>query len=259
MKIAIIGLGYVGRAIEKSHQNDSVVVVDPKRPDSVAIDSIGKCDAIYVSVPSPQKDDGSCDSQILESVLEQLDCPQNRSVPIIAKTTAPPTVYQQLNRKYQNLVHCPEFLTAVNNYNDYLKSEFFILGGRDDFRSRAQRVLARVLPQTVSVLTDIQTAALYKYMVNCYLATKVTFMNEFAALADSVGVEWQDLVNITAFEKRIGKSHMQVPGPDGVPGWGGMCFPKDTTALVHEAQNLGIDMQLLVSAIATNKKHRKNT
>ena len=84
-------------------------------------------------------------------------------------------------------------------------------------------------------------------------------MNDVAALADSVGVEWQDLVNITAFEKRIGKSHMQVPGPDGVPGWGGMCFPKDTTALVHEAQNLGIDMQLLVSAIATNKKHRKNT
>jgi len=257
LKVAIIGLGYVGQAIEKSHQNDTVVICDPKREDSVAVETIGNCDAIYVSVPSPQREDGSCDTRILQSVLSKLNVPRNKSTPIIAKTTAPPSVYQKLNQQYQNLVHCPEFLTAANNCDDYLRSEFFILGGRDDFRSRAQRIISTVLPNSVGVLTDIKTAALYKYMVNCYLATKVTFMNEFAQLADSVGVDWEDLVNITAFEKRIGKSHMQVPGADGVPGWGGMCFPKDTSALVHEAQQIGIDMLLLNSTIATNQKHRE--
>ena len=83
-------------------------------------------------------------------------------------------------------------------------------------------------------------------------------MNEFHVLSKSLGVEWEDVINIAKFEDRIGKSHMQVPGPDGKFGWGGMCFPKDTLALLREAQRRSIKLNVLACAIEINQQHRRN-
>jgi len=84
----------------------------------------------------------------------------------------------------------------------------------------------------MSFTSDIGTASLFKYIVNSFLATKVIAMNQYRALADSMGLDWSELAKMLAGDPRIGSSHLQVPGPDGQFGFGGMCFPKDIEALL---------------------------
>jgi len=106
-------------------------------------------------------------------------------------------------------------------------------------------------------IVDIKTASLYKYMMNCYLATKVTFMNDFKMLADAEGVTWDNLKYLSKADNRIGNTHMDVPGPDAQYGWGGGCFPKDVAAIIMEAIDKNVDFELLDRVETINKKHRR--
>jgi len=95
-------------------------------------------------------------------------------------------------------------------------------------------------------------------MINSYLATKVTFMNEFKSLATAYGIDWNTFKELSIHDPRIGQSHMDVPGPDGQFGWGGGCFPKDINAIIKEAIDLNIDFELLDRITTINQKHRRN-
>ena len=261
MRIGIIGFGYVGQAIGWSYQYKAELVIrDPKLVDSASLDQLASCDAIFVCVPSPSTEDGHCDTSILEGTLKELLFVNiNKQIPIISKVTAPPSSYARLQEEYPNLVYCPEFLTAANNVADYANSNYFVLGGDYDWCVKARAVIHQGVPLVHDKFTivNIKTAALYKYMMNSYLATKVTFLNDFKLLADAEGVEWTDLKYLAAADRRIGNTHMDVPGPDGQYGWGGGCFPKDMAAIIMEAIDLGVDFELLDRVETINKKHRK--
>lgn len=256
--IAVIGYGFVGKAIAHSHRSDELFVLDPKLDHSASWEQVACCDAVYLCVPSPSNLDGSCNTDILEQVLEQ--CKQHNivDVPIISKVTAPPNVYQRLQAEYENLVHCPEFLTAANNIQDYENTKYLVVGGNPVWANKAAIMMAGALQLDVekAMITDIATASLYKYMMNCYLATKVSFMNEFYMVASKLGVEWDQIVGLSQWEDRIGSTHMNVPGPDGEFGWGGMCFPKDTSAFVQFSKQLGVDTDMIGGVISVNKHHR---
>ena len=264
MKIGIIGFGYVGGAIAWSHQSIDFVIRDPKLKDSAGLEKFTDCDAIYVCVPSPCVDptleDGRCDTSILEQTLKELlFLTINKQIPIICKTTAPPSVYVRLQKEYPNIVYAPEFLTAANNLMDYATTEHVILGGDYDWCVKARQIIKLGLPLSDEKFTivDIKTAALFKYMMNSYLATKVTFMNEFAQLAEAEGVLWEDMQYLAARDPRIGITHMAVPGNNGERGWGGACFPKDIAAIITEAMDLGLDFELMQRVETLNKTHRK--
>jgi UDPglucose 6-dehydrogenase len=183
----------------------------------------------------------------------------NKQIPVISKVTAPPSVYARLQEQYPNLVYCPEFLTAANNVADYANSNYFVLGGSYDWCVKARTAIHQGVPLVHDQFTivDIKTASLYKYMMNTYLATKVTFMNDFKMLADSEGVSWDDLKYLSKADNRIGDTHMNVPGPDGQYGWGGGCFPKDVAAIIMEAIDKNVDFELLDRVETINKKHRR--
>jgi UDPglucose 6-dehydrogenase len=261
MRVGIIGFGYVGQAIWWSYQYKAELVIrDPKLVDSASLDQLASCDVIFVCVPSPSTEDGHCDTTILEDTLKELRFVSiNKQIPVISKVTAPPNVYACLQQEYPNLVYCPEFLTAANNVTDYANSNYFILGGDYDWCVKARAVIQLGVPLVHDQFTivNIKTASLYKYMMNSYLATKVTFMNDFKLLADAEGVEWTDLKYLSTADKRIGNTHMDVPGPDAQYGWGGGCFPKDVAAIIMEAIDLGVDFELLDRVETINKKHRK--
>ena len=106
--------------------------------------------------------------------------------------------------------------------------------------------------------TDMITASLLKYTINSWLATKVMFMNELREVFDAseTNTPWEQFTYMLSNDKRIGDSHMQVPGPDGHKGFGGHCFPKDTEGFLFYAEALGIDMTVLGKAVETNKKLR---
>ena len=261
MKVGIIGYGFVGQAIGLCYESKDLIVRDPKFSNSVELSEFNTCDCIFVCVPSPSKEDGSCDTSILEQTLKELLFTLlNKNIPIICKTTAPPSVYERLQAEYPNIVHCPEFLTAANAHEDYVNSPYCVLGGDKTYCEMARKFIEPHLNISYFeyVITDIKTAALYKYMMNSYLAAKVTFMNEFHKLAIAEGVDWGYIEGIAASDPRIGATHMQVPGPDGQYGWGGACFPKDLNAIIHEANQLDIDFTLLKNIVSLNKQHRNN-
>ena len=253
----------MGSAIAWAHRHDELVIRDPKLADSAGMDKFKDCDAVFVCAPTPSLPSGDCDTTVLEQVLKELlFVLLNNFTPIICKSTAPPGVYARLQKQYPSIVHCPEFLTAGNNTADYCNAEYFVLGGENTFvLSQAREVIRRGVPLTDSkfLITDIKSAALYKYMMNSYLATKVTFMNEFYQLAQAHDVNWDHFKQLTRHESRIGESHMNVPGPDGQLGWGGACFPKDIAAIIHEANHNNVNFDLMSNIVDVNNQHRSSS
>lgn len=257
VKIAIIGLGFVGNAIHKSFDgwmsDDTVAVIDPGKGYNTPYRDIADYDAAFVCVPSPQSTDGTADTSILENVLATLANINFKGV-IISKVTAPPSVYLRLQESYPNLVHAPEFLTAANAEIDYRTGKFSIIGGSvTAYKNEAERIIRMSQSSLTSVLhCSIQEAALAKYSINSFLATKVVFMNELALLANELDCDWEIIRNAVSLDRRIGASHMQVPGPDGEYGFGGMCFPKDTSALLKCAEQVDAKLSVLDTAVKTN-------
>lgn len=259
MRIGIIGFGYVGSAVGWAHRKQDQIIRDPKLKDSAPLLDMINADAIFICLPSPMLEDGRCDSSYLENGLEELMAlPFDKPVPVICKTTAPPSVYQKLLEKYPNIVYSPEFLTAANNIADYSDAEFFVIGGHPEWCERAKEVIRQGVPlkDEQYIYTDIKTASFFKYMMNSYMAMKVTFMNDFFALAEAEGIEWRTIKKLASYDDRIGRTHMDVPGPDGQFGYGGACFPKDVAAIIEEALDLNVDFELMDRVEAINKRHR---
>ena len=251
-KIGIVGLGFVGSAIRDSMDGlNNLILVDPPKGLPHTYKDLAQCEAIFVCVPSPSNDDGSCDTSILEDVLDKL---KEFTGVIISKTTAPPSVYETLSTKYKNLVHAPEFLTAANASRDYANGTFAIIGGST---SAYIREAERIIKWGQTGLKDIRyssaaEASLAKYAINCFLSTKVIFMNELYKVASTAGIDYNAVTRLIKLDPRIGNSHMQVPGPDGAMGFGGMCFPKDTAALIKWAEENGNSLEVLNAAVKKN-------
>jgi nucleotide sugar dehydrogenase len=259
MRIGIMGFGFVGSAVGWHHKHQDLIIRDPKLKDSADLSEFVNVDAVFVCLPSPMLEDGHCDTSFIENGLDELMTVQfEKPIPIICKTTAPPSTYQKLLEKYPNIVYSPEFLTAANNIADYGNATFFVIGGHPEWCRLAREVIRSGvnLPDEDFVFTDIKTASLFKYMMNSYMAMKVTFMNDFYHLAQAENVEWRDLKKLAGLDDRIGKTHMDVPGPDGQFGYGGACFPKDVAAIIMEAIDLDLDFELLQRVETLNEKNR---
>lgn len=255
-RIGIIGLGYVGGAIQASVDwPDAFFIIDPlKGYNNTYQDLKEETDGVFVCVPSPQGDDGSCNTEILESVLKELKAVNYNGV-IISKCTAPPNVYEKLNNEFPNLVHAPEFLTAANANKDYANGKFCIIGGSVmAYLREAERIIRQTQPSLGDNVRfcSIGEASLAKYTINSFLATKVTFMNELWGIAVASGLNYDTIVDMIKMDPRIGTSHMQVPGPDGYYGFGGACFPKDTAALLKYSESVGYKPTVLESAVVKN-------
>lgn len=252
-KIGIVGLGFVGGAIKASMDDYCNLILVDKDPSkgSNSFEELRDCEGVFISVPTPFRDDGSCDTSALEYVLDKL---KGYEGVIISKCTAPPLTYKKLNNVYPNLVHSPEFLTAANAYSDYINGKFIIIGGRvQAYREQAERIikLGQSKAEKIAHCT-IEEASLAKYTINSFLATKVTFMNEIYQLANAIGADYDLVSKMIMLDSRIGNSHMTVPGPDGKYGFGGMCFPKDTSALLKFSEEAGVSLNVLDSAVKKN-------
>ena len=249
-KIGIIGAGFVGGAIAKTLNNPVIVDIDPSRGQESYAD-IMACRGIFVCVPSPSRNNGECDADILVSVLEKLS---DYSGVIISKVTAPPDIYKELSNKYENLVYVPEFLTASNACADYANSTFAIIGGRSEkYIVAAADIIKLSINKNIIVSTcSVEEASMAKYLINSFLAIKVVFMNEMKALADIAEINFENIVRNAMLDLRLGNSHNQVPGPDGKFGFGGSCFPKDTRAIVAYSKNKHSPLSLLDEAVKIN-------
>ncbi len=263
LRLGIVGNGFVGSAVANGFDIDThQYIVDPNQNDhtiSGLVDFDPKL--VFVCVPTPPQDSHyDVDVQIVDSVLQDLENHNYKGV-VVVKSTITPDHLTRFKKKYKlSIVYNPEFLTEANAFDDFLNPSMQILGGKwKDCENVEKAYVKHSSVKTVPTFkTDIISASLIKYTINSWLATKVSFFNELHELHSNSGtkVPWETFTEMVSQDKRIGKSHMKVPGPDGEFGYGRHCFPKDTKALLYYSKLKKADMSVLRKAIDKNDKIR---
>lgn len=266
MKIGIIGNGFVGSAIMHGfiqHLDDIMIYdKDPKRSTHSMKELVNKSDVIFVCVPTPMFESGECDLSIVETVVEELsqyDCIGKKVV--VIKSTVVPGTTESLAKKYSkmNFVFNPEFLTERKARLDFINTSRIVLGSNKEQANDVVEKLYRLrFPYTKVIKTNFGTAQLIKYMCNCFLATKVSFMNEMHQVCEAIEGNWDQALEGFITDGRIGNSHIDVPGHDGDFGFGGKCFPKDLNAMIKKAEELGVSPDVMKGAWEKNKQVRKD-
>jgi len=264
LKIGILGQGYVGSAIkigfEKKYKK--LNTFDKYKESSSTVSSLEELtkssNIIFICLPTPMKENGECDIGIVEKEIIKIDQYSTEPKIIVIKSTVPPGTTKKIDTKSKNIniVFNPEFLTEQNFIEDFKKQNRIVIGGNEKSVQVIEEVYKRVFPTTTIIKTDATTAEMIKYLTNTFLATKVSFANEIKMICDKIDVDYDEVVEYSLYDKRLGNSHWAVPGPDGKLGFGGSCFPKDINALIYFAKEKGLDLDLLQSVWETNLKVR---
>ncbi len=270
LNIGIVGQGFVGTAIREGLKNFyQVRVYDikeelcPKEFLTTPLNIIKECEIIFQCLPTPMKKTGECDLGIVRNSLMKLDdiSKVHKKNPIVVvKSTVPPGTCEKLNEEFKNIniVFSPEFLTEANSIEDFKNQTRIILGGPRPYTTKVKTVFRKAFPQIPIVKTGYKTAEMVKYFINNFLSTKVSFANEMYEICNSLNIDYDKVTEYVLFDKRIGKSHLAVPGPDGDFGYGGHCFPKDIDAMIYLAKSLNKDPLMLEAARRKNNTVRKN-
>ncbi len=260
MKIGIVGYGFVGQALRKGLEDDvECIVVDPKLKTNINDLQEFKPDMVFICVPTPMNDDGSQNIEIVNNVIEEIN-KFDSNLLIILKSTILPKHVKGISKICENLVVNPEFLREKFADDDFINSEIIVFGGSKDNCKKISEFYKKHTKCICKehIFTDDISASLIKYTINSFLALKVIFFNEIKSVFDNLNShnDWLSFINALSKDKRIGDSHMSVPGPDGKYGFGGACFPKDVSALIEYSKELGSELSLLKKANAINNNIR---
>ena len=255
--IGIIGQGFVGNAVyQKFKTHYSVLTYDKYsgNHNSTLENLINKSNYIFMCLPTPMNTDGSCNTDIIEGVLDQITHHTKEDRVIIIKSTVICGTTKRLGEKYQTLkfVFNPEFLTERNAVEDYNKQDRIILGGERPYTTELKQIFSNVFPKAHIIKTDSTHAEMVKYLTNTFLSVKVSFANEIYELCNKLGIDYDKVVEYATLDNRLGHSHWSVPGPDGHLGFGGHCFPKDLAALIRLSFELHTTNNVLCATQSTN-------
>ena len=206
--------------------------------------------------------DGKLDLSIIDSVFKQISNQNRRSDNIfIIKSTVTPGTTDKYIQQYPNLniIFNPEFLTERAARLDFINSSRIVLGGQEHNLKKVYELYRDRFPFVKIVVTDTKSAEFIKYMCNCFFAAKISFMNEMKQLSDALALDWEDIMNGFISDGRIGNSHLDVPGHDGMLGFGGKCFPKDINAFINYFEQNDIEPTVLKAAWKKNLQVREKT
>lgn len=267
LSIGIIGGGYVGSATALFGCDKVQVFIwdsDPKRriPRDCQPNDIIACDLIFICVPTPCSEDGSCNVSIVESVLKEFRSLSPEPLDVVIRSTVPPFTSKRLGTAFM-----PEFLTEKNWREDVRTRSDWIVGvPQNEHGRRIQKKIETLLQYSAEAgkiagsNTNVvlpEEAELAKYVRNCFLSTKVAFFNEIYRLCERTQVNYEKIRELTGHDPRIGTSHMQVPGHDGLFGFGGTCFPKDLSALRAVYREFQVDSPVMDAVHRRNLDDRK--
>jgi|TARA_B100000780_G_scaffold40113_1_gene24926 UDPglucose 6-dehydrogenase len=264
MNIGIIGQGFVGNAIyQKLSKYYKVFTYDlmAKLSNSTFSETIERCKIVFVCLPTPMNSDGSCNLDIIEGVLSQINEYTDTKRIVVIKSTMIPGSTDEFNSKFKNIdiVFNPEFLTEANAVDDFENQSRLLLGGSLESTTKIKQIFSAVFRKTPKIIkTDAKSAELVKYVTNTFLATKVSFANEIYKLCESLELDYDKIIEMATLDPRLGDSHWGVPGPDGDFGYGGHCFPKDLAAIIKMTKDKDTLNHVLKAAQATNDAVRNN-
>lgn len=268
--IAIIGYGYVGKAMEGFFKdNYDMMIFDPAYVGTMPMEQMkdeinSKADMAVICVPTPSSEDGSVDTSLVEESIAWLETPL-----ILIKSTVPPGTTRALTKKYKKrIAFSPETAMQEGGYEvpfwlgyphptDMKKHHSAIIGS-DDIKV-SEEVLDYMKPIMGPFaeyhVVEPEEAEMTKYIINSYLATIVTYFNEIRDICAWHDVSYDRVRELALLDKRISRTHSVVF--DEKRGFGGKCLPKDTQGIVKFAQELGYEPELLTAVLSTNNKFNK--
>ncbi len=204
----------------------------------------------FICVPTPQDDSGAADLKFVIAASKDVAQHASPDAVIVIKSTVPVGTGEMLRnsigRTDISFASNPEFLREGSALRDFMEPDRILVGA--DTPQVADSILSLYDSiDSLKVSTSVKSAELIKYAANAYLASRLSFVNDLAALCEQVGADVDDVVSGMGSDSRIGNRFLH-PGP----GWGGSCFPKDTRALVSVAKNHGVTLGIVAAAIESN-------
>ena len=204
----------------------------------------------FICVSTPQDHKGAADLSFVLSATRDVSKYASPESVIVVKSTVPVGTSDFLNSSIdrEDIVFAsnPEFLREGSALRDFMEPDRIIVGADSpEVANRLLEIYDNISAPKIS--TSIKSAELIKYAANAYLASRISFVNDLAALCEQVGAAVDDVVSGMGSDSRIGKDFLK-PGP----GWGGSCFPKDTRALVSVANRYGVSLGIVEAAIQSN-------
>ncbi len=177
---------------------------------------------------------------------------------IVVRSTVPVGTCRRLSVNFM-----PEFLTEANWAEDFKSQNEWVFGLHDLQNKRIKKKLRKIffcarhnkkIKSADFRWCVSEVAELGKYVRNCFLATKVSFFNEVEEFCRKRGVSYEQVRDLVLLDERIGKSHTDVPGPDGKRGFGGTCFPKDMESFFYQLSEAYVESYIIEGSMARNKQ-----
>ncbi|MDA1326140.1 MAG: UDP-glucose/GDP-mannose dehydrogenase family protein [Proteobacteria bacterium] len=221
-------------------------------------ETVSGADAVFIAVGTPsRRGDGHADLTYVYAAAKEIAEALDGYTVIVTKSTVPVGTGREVKRVIQetrpdaafDVASNPEFLREGSAIGDFMRPDRVVIGTETQ---RARNLLSELyrplfLLETPIINTELETAELIKYAANSFLATKITFINEFASLCEKVGADIQDVARGIGLDGRIGSKFLHAG-----PGYGGSCFPKDTIALVKTARDAGSPIRIVETVVAIN-------
>lgn len=260
MKIGIVGIGVVGGAVQYGMEKlGHEVKVHDIRMDT-ALSDLVDCKVVYICVPTPENEDGSCDASIVKSVVEGLVKTHSYKGVIAIKSTVVPGTTRKiavslgLTDVYgQRPVICfvPEFLRERHAISDFTEGhDVCVIGSDDAYAYHIIRESHGHYPQEFVRMTTTE-AELSKYFSNVFNAMRVVFANGFERVCKSLGADYTKIKN--AMVKRPTIENLYLDCNEKFRGFAGVCLTKDTAAFARLAEDLGVDAQIFRTIVKDNK------
>ena len=297
MRIAMIGTGYVGlvsgvcfsdfghevTCVDKDAgkvarlQGGEVPIFEPGLDDLMArnvaagrlsfttdlAEGLAGAEAVFIAVGTPtRRGDGHADLTYVYAAAEEIAAVLTEPVVVVVKSTVPVGTNREVARRIAatrpdlavEVASNPEFLREGAAIEDFMRPDRVVVGVQSE---RAEAVMAEIyrplnIRETPMVVTDWETAEMIKYAANAFLATKITFINEIADLCEKTGANVQSVAKGIGLDNRIGGKFLHAG-----PGYGGSCFPKDTSALARIGQDFSAPMRIVETVISVNDARKR--
>jgi UDPglucose 6-dehydrogenase len=255
MKIGIIGAGIVGAAVHEGLKKlgHNMRVHDIKYDSSIR--DVLDTDICFVCVPTPSKENGECDTDIVEMVVDDLNEYNYEGIVAIKSTVAPGTI-NKFSKTYPNLELCfiPEFLRERCAVADFIDNHDLCVIGTDNFST--YEMLKNVhgyYPKKFVQLSPLE-AEFIKYFNNIYNATLVTFANSFYEVCKAAGADYTKIKNTITQRNHINDVYLNCN--EDFRGFGGPCLPKDTRTIAAMVKNLKLDVGFFEMLLEENSKYK---
>lgn len=228
---------------------------------STNYDSVKDATAIFLAVGTPSDDDGRADLKYLKAAAEMTADSMSENAIIVIKSTVPVGTNQMIeelvakktNKKF-HIVNNPEFLKEGAAIDDFMKPDRVVIGFKDQYAGDTIERLYEPLVRQGHPIFKMSnlSAEMTKYAANCFLATKISFINDIARLCDFTNADIEEVRKGIMSDKRVGH-HFLYPGL----GYGGSCFPKDVKALISTARDFDMPLEIVEAAERTNTTQKE--